>query len=120
LNALQELIRERMVERGWSYGDLAKRSTLPRSTIHYLATSERAGRRPPEPRTLKRLADGLDVSLDEVRAAAAAAAGLSVWREPADDPEIDVLVAALGRLDPAQRRHVAALVRSLLDGEERP
>lgn len=116
MNALQELIKTRMTERNLSYADIARRGGLPRSTVHDLATNERSGHRPPHPRTLERLAAGLELPLEDVRTAAAQAAGLSVWREPSDDPEIDVLVAALTRLDPAQRRHVAALVRSLLDG----
>lgn len=116
MNALQQLIRSRMDERNWSYADVARRSELPRSTVHDLATNERAGHRPPHPRTLQRLAAGLDLPVEQVRAAAADAAGLSVWREPAGDPEIEVLAAALTRLSPDQRRHVAALVRSLLDG----
>lgn len=118
MNALQELIKARMAQRGLSYADIARKGGLPRSTVHDLATNDRSGHRPPHPRTLERLATGLDLPLEDVRVAAAQAAGLSVWREPADDPEIDVLVAALTRLDPAQRRHVAALVRSLLDGVE--
>ena len=120
MNTLQQLIKSRMDERRWSYADIARRSGLPRSTVHDLATNDRSGHRPPHPRTLERLAAGLDLPLDQVRAAAADAAGLSVWREPAEDPEIDVLVAALTRLTPDQRRHVAALVHSLLDGPAGP
>jgi transcriptional regulator with XRE-family HTH domain len=111
-----------MAERHWSYADIARRGELPRSTVHDLATNDRAGHRPPHPRTLQRLAAGLDLPVEQVRAAAAEAAGLSVWHESADDPriaddpQIEVLVAALNRLTPDQRRHVAALVHSLLDG----
>jgi len=49
-----------------------------------------------------------------VRAAAAAAAGLTAWKEPTADPETLALVAALSQLSLQDRRHVLALVRSLL------
>jgi hypothetical protein len=65
---------------------------------------------------MERLAVGLDLPLSVIQVAAAAAAGLAVEDAAADDPEIEVLVASLARLSPADRRHVAALVRSLLDG----
>jgi len=55
--------------------------------------------------------------LDTVRAAAAEAAGLAVWQAPSPAGEIEVLVAALHRLSPEDRRHVAALVNSLLGAE---
>jgi hypothetical protein len=35
-----------------------------------------------------------------------------------DDPEVDVLIASFARLSPADRRHVAALVRSMLAAAE--
>jgi len=114
MNPLQQLIRGRMAERGWSYADVARRGGLPRSTVHHLATTERL-RRPPHPTTLAALAEGLGIPLDTVRTAAAAAAGLTAWKEPTADPEIEVLVAALTQLSPEDRRHVLALVQSLLD-----
>jgi len=121
---LQRLITERMLELGLSYRDVAERGGLPRSTVHYLATHGEAGR-VPRPVTLERLAVGLDLPLNLVRAAAAAAAGLSVGTASVNDPEVEVLIASLARLNPADRRHVAALVRSLLadgieSGEARP
>ena len=116
MNALQKLIRGLMAEHRWSYADVAARGGLPRSTVHHLATNEKPGR-PPHPATLERLAAGLGVPLDTVRAAAAEAVGLAVWQQPTQDSEIEVLVAALNRLSPDDRKHVAALVSSLL-GEE--
>jgi hypothetical protein len=113
MDALQQLIHKRMDELHRSYGDVARRGGLPRSTVHHLATHARTGRLP-NPVTLERLAVGLDLSLDTVRAAAAQAAGLVVDRHPVGNPEIDVLIASLARLNAADRRHVAALVDSLL------
>jgi transcriptional regulator with XRE-family HTH domain len=113
MNALQQLIRDRMEERGWSYADVGRRGGIPRSTVHHLATTERL-RRPPHPVTLEGLASGLGLPLDTVRTAAASAAGLVAWKEPSADPEVEVLVAALSQLSTEDRRHVLALIESLL------
>lgn len=73
----------------------------------------------PNPRTLERLAVGLEVPEHVVRTAAAAAAGFVIDEQAAaDDPEIEVLVASLARLSPEERRHVSALVRSMLKASE--
>lgn len=116
MNPLQQLIRDRMAEQGWSYADVARRGDVPRSTVHHLATAEHL-RRPPHPATLEGLAEGLGVPIDAIRAAAASAAGLTTWQEPVTDPEISVLVAALSRLSPDDRRHVLALIQSLLSAD---
>lgn len=113
MNALQQLIRTRMAELNLSYAQVARRGGLPRSTVHHLASNHRPGR-VPNPRTLERLAIGLEVPLTAVQSAAAAAAGFDLHKEPVDDPEIEVLVASLAKLSPQDRRHVAALVQSLL------
>jgi len=90
---------------------------LPRSTVYHLASNHRPVR-VPNPRTLERLAVGLEVPEHVVRAAAAAAAGFVLDQQAADDPEIEVLVASLARLGPEERRHVSALVRSMLEGRQ--
>jgi hypothetical protein len=113
-NALQRLIRARMRELNRSYADVARIGSLPRSTVHHLATHDRPVRRLPNPATLKGLAAGLDLSPETVRSAAASAAGFIVDEQHVDDPEIEVLIASLARLSPEDRKHVAALVRSLL------
>jgi hypothetical protein len=113
MDALQRLIHERMRELHYSYGDVARLGKLPRSTVHHLATHGRSGRLP-NPATLEHLAAGLDLPLSVVRAAAASAAGFVLDSQASEDPEIDVLVASLVQLSPADRRHVAALVRSML------
>ena len=114
MNALQELIRTRMAELNRSYGEIARRGGLPRSTVYHLAANHRPVR-VPNPRTLERLAVGLDVPEHVVRAAAASAAGFVLDEQSADDPEIEVLIASLAKLSPQDRRHVSALVRSLID-----
>jgi transcriptional regulator with XRE-family HTH domain len=114
MNALQQLIRTRMAELHRSYGEIARRGGLPRSTVHHLASNNRPVR-VPNPRTLERLAVGLEIPEHVVRTAAAAAAGFVLDAQPVDDPEIEVLVASLSRLSAEERRHVSALVRSMLE-----
>jgi transcriptional regulator with XRE-family HTH domain len=114
MNALQDLIRRRMAELKRSYGEIARRGGLPRSTVYHLAANNRPVR-VPNPRTLERLAAGLEVPEHVVRAAAASAAGFVLDEDAADDPEIEVLVASLAKLSPQDRRHVSALVRSLIE-----
>jgi transcriptional regulator with XRE-family HTH domain len=112
-NALQELVRERLERQGWSYGDVARRGGIPRSTVHHLATVERLVRMP-QPATLEGLARGLELPLDTVRRAAAATCGIHLY-EAAPDPEVDLLMASLQQLSAQDRRHVTALVESLLE-----
>ena len=116
-DALQRLIIERMRELRRSYGDVARLGKLPRSTVHHLATHPRSERLP-NPATLERLAAGLELPLNVVRAAAASAAGLVLDTAATGDPEVEVLIASFTRLSPADRRHVAALVRSMLAAAE--
>ncbi|MGW1886513.1 helix-turn-helix domain-containing protein [Streptomyces sp. NPDC001970] len=118
-NALQDLVKSRLEQQGWSYGDVARRGGIPRSTVHHLATVERVTRMPQQA-TLEGLARGLELPLDAVRRAAAEACGIHLYfEEPADtaaDPEVATLIASVQRLSVADRRHVAALVESLLRG----
>jgi transcriptional regulator with XRE-family HTH domain len=118
MNALQQLIQTRMTELNRSYGEVARRGGLPRSTVYHLASNHRPVR-VPNPRTLERLAVGLEVPEHVVRAAAAAAAGFVVDREPVEDPEIEVLVASLARLSLQERRHVSALIQSMVQAAVR-
>jgi transcriptional regulator with XRE-family HTH domain len=118
LNPLQRLIRQRIQERGWSYGEVARRGGLPRSTVSTLAATRNLGR-PPRPATIDALAKGLDVPVSAVRAAAAESTGLHYYDEPSarhQDPrdrERELLIASIDELTPEDRRHVAALVESL-------
>jgi transcriptional regulator with XRE-family HTH domain len=118
LNPLQRLIRQRMRERGWSYGEVARRGGLPRSTIYTLAQTRNLAR-PPRPATIDGLARGLDVPVSAVRAAAAESTGLHYYdeapagRQDSGDQERELLIASIDELTPQDRRHVAALVDSL-------
>jgi hypothetical protein len=113
-NPLQRLIQGRLSERGWSYGEVARRGGLPRSTVYTLATTRNLVRPPG-------LAKGLDVPVSAVRAAAAESTGMHYYDEPAEGPggagpgdqERELLIASIDELSPEDRRHVAALVESL-------
>jgi transcriptional regulator with XRE-family HTH domain len=120
VNPLQRLIAGRLQERGWSYGEVARRSGLPRSTVYTLATTRNLVR-PPRPATINGLAKGLDVPVSAVRAAAAESTGMHYYDGPraesgSGDPggqERELLIASIDELSPEDRRHVAALVESL-------
>jgi len=118
INPLQRLILQRLRERGWSYGEVARRGGLPRSTVYTLATTRNLAR-PPRPATIDALAKGLDVPVSAVRAAAAQSTGLHYYDatpagpEQPGDRERDLLIASIDELTPEDRRHVAALVESL-------
>ncbi|WP_202486537.1 helix-turn-helix transcriptional regulator [Streptomyces sp. SID4985] len=124
-SSLRELIRSRLDRFGWSYGDVARRGGISRSTVHHLATAPRLARMPQEA-TLEGLARGLGVPVEPLRRAAAEAAGVSLYYESVPeqaDPEVEILIASVCRLSAADRRHVAVLVESLLtagaeEGEE--
>ena len=118
MNPLQRLIHQRLRDRGWSYGAVARRAGLPRSTVYTLATTRNLVR-PPRPGTIDALAKGLDAPVSVVRTAAAESTGLHYYdRAPAgqlsqDDQERELLIASIDELSPDDRRHVAALVESL-------
>jgi transcriptional regulator with XRE-family HTH domain len=120
VNPLQRLIAGRLQERGWSYGEVARRSGLPRSTVYTLATTRNLVR-PPRPATINGLAKGLDVPVSAVRTAAAESTGMHYYDgPPADlrrsvpgDQERELLIASIDELSAEDRRHVAALVDSL-------
>ena len=117
-NPLQRLIQQRLQERKLSYGDVARRGGLPRSTVYTLATTRNLVR-PPRPATIDALAKGLDVPVSVVRAAAAESTGLHYYDEAppgqsrSGDQERDLLIASIDELSAEDRRHVAALVESL-------
>jgi transcriptional regulator with XRE-family HTH domain len=118
INPLQRLIYQRLRERRWSYGEVARRGGLPRSTVYTLATTRNLAR-PPRPATIDALAKGLDVPVSVVRAAAAESTGLHYYDDVAAGPqhtpdrERELLIASIDELTPEDRRHVAALVESL-------
>jgi transcriptional regulator with XRE-family HTH domain len=127
VNPLQRLIAGRLQERGWSYGEVARRSGLPRSTVYTLATTRNLVR-PPRPATINGLARGLDVPVSAVRTAAAESTGMHYYDGPqadlrprvSGDQERELLIASIDELSAEDRRHVAALVDSLRNRAARP
>lgn len=115
-NPLQLLIDESRRERGLSYADIAEVGGLSRSTVYYLAQTNPL-LRSPAASTLQSLARGLQIPLDVVRQATAAALGLHVETDEQPDLGVQVLMASVEKLTPQQRQHVAALVRSLLTSD---
>ncbi|MFJ8113932.1 helix-turn-helix domain-containing protein [Streptomyces sp. NPDC096132] len=118
-NALQEMIRHKLDQNSWSYNDVARRGGVSRSTVHHLATSERLAQMP-QMTTLEGLAKGLGIPVATVKRAAAEAAGVNLYFEDAPeitDPEVEILIASVQKLNPKDRRHVAVLVESLLRAE---
>src|SRR3984885_3132979 len=120
VNPLQRLMAARLQERGWSYGEVARRSGLPRSTVYTLATTRNLVR-PPRPATINGLAKGLDVPVSAVRTAAAESTGMHYYDQPRAEPgsdgpgdqERELLIASIDELSSEDRRPVAALVESL-------
>lgn len=118
LNPLQRLIQDRLRERGWSYGEVARRGALPRSTVYTLATTRNLAR-PPRPATIDALAKGLDVPVTTLRAAAAESTALHYYDQApgkqghAGDREKELLIDSINKLSPDDWRHVAKLVESL-------
>jgi len=114
----QRRIQQGRQARGWSYGAVARRAGLPRSTVYTLATTRNLVR-PPRPATIDALAKGLDAPVSVVRNAAAQSTGLHYYdqappgQQRQDDRERDLLIASIDELSPDDRRHVAALVESL-------
>ena len=101
---LQRLILQRLKERKWSYGDVARRGGLPRSTVYTLATTRNLVR-PPRPATIDALARGLDVPVSAVRAAAAESTGLHYY----DEAPTGTAAARRSGAGPADRQHRRAL-----------
>ncbi|WP_330343188.1 helix-turn-helix domain-containing protein [Streptomyces sp. NBC_00557] len=119
-NTLQEMIKLKLDQNGWSYSDVARRGGISRSTVHHLATSARLAQMPQQT-TLEGLAKGLGIPVAPVQRAAAEAAGVNLYLEDAPeaaDPEVAILIASVHKLSPTDRRHVAALVESLLQANE--
>lgn len=119
-NTLQELIKSKLDQKGWSYSDVARRGGISRSTVHHLATSARLAQMPQQA-TLEGLARGLGVPVAPIHRAAAEAAGVHVYFENSPeiaDPEVEILIASVHKLSPTDRRHVAVLVESLLRAGE--
>lgn len=110
LNPLAELISTQIQSRGFTYGDIARRGGIPKSTVHKLARTTH-WTTSPRATTLDRLAVGLELPPATVRAAASEAVGLT--RHVEKDPETAVIVGSIEALTPEQRAQIGALVAEM-------
>lgn len=108
---LQQLIRTRMDERGWSYADLAHRAgdELTRSRWQQLGTGVRM-RAFPEPHTIALIAHVLEVDVTTVVLACAEALGLDAHLRGPDLAQL--LPAGTERLPERMRDAILAVIRA--------
>lgn len=127
MNALQRLIRSRMAELDLTFRDIGTRGGLPWTTVSALA-NKTEHRQAPRRGTLEKLAKGLDLPLDVVRAAAAESAGFSLQEIPlgsqitslAAAEDVRIVAAVMGELsasDRAKLRRLAIAFKNELDAE---
>lgn len=123
MNALQRLIRKRMADLDYTFRDVAAKGGLSFSTVSTLANKD-VHRQIPRMATLEKLAKGLDVPLDVLRAAAVEAAGfrlqeITVPIDGADDARI--VMAAMSKMSAADRekmRRLALAFQNEIDAED--
>jgi hypothetical protein len=70
------------------------------------------------PATVEHLAAGLELDVALVRGAVAESLGLTVYDESSADADVTVLIASVEQLTTEERRHVSALIASLLEQRE--
>lgn len=115
-NALAALIRARLAEKTWTYGDVVKNAqqrgkTISRSTVFALANDYDRHHAPFE-RTLKALAAGLEYPYDVVAEAAAQTAGYKLQEITTTLPAAGtarVVIAAIEEMDDASRAKIEEL-----------
>lgn len=118
MNRLQNLIQQRLDERGWSRNHLATRSGVPRQTVYKLMRAELKDM--PADRTLAGLAKGLNMPERLLYDAAAESIGIRIYDDPVSDPDTKVVIATMEKLSPARRRAIRKTVEAMsedyLDG----
>lgn len=108
---LQQLVRARMDDRGWSYSDLARRSgdRLTRGRWQQLGTGVRM-KSFPEPDNLVAMADALEVDVTSVLIACAQTLGIDARRR---GPDLAVLLpAGTDRLSERMRDGILTIIRA--------
>lgn len=112
-NRLQRLIQDWLdAHPGETLADLARRGAIRPSTMYSLARTEQR-RQTPHPDTIAALSRALDVSEEEVRAAAGDAAGYG--QPPSEDDPLLVELADRARTLPeARRRELLALAKAMM------
>lgn len=115
VNQLQELIRHRMRDKGWTYDEVVDRARtagapVSKSTVHALATSKDL-KRAPSREVLQGLAEGLDLPLVSVQRAALGALGWNL--ETVHSQEDELLIASWRELSERDRRTIQRMVEEL-------
>lgn len=113
MNRLQNLIQQRLDERGWSRNHLATRSGVPRQTVYKLMRAELKDM--PEDRTLSRLAQGLEMPERLLRDAAAESIGIRIYDDAVSDSDTKVVIATMEKLTPARRRAIRKMVEAMTE-----
>lgn len=114
MNSLQRLIRKRMSDLDLTFREVATRGGLPYSTISTMA-NKTEHRQVPRLSTLEKLAKGLDVPVEVVRAAAVDAAGFRMEEisVPIDTAgEVRIIAAIAGQLSNADRAKLLRLAEA--------
>jgi transcriptional regulator with XRE-family HTH domain len=124
MNALQRLIRSRMAELDISFRDIEQRGGIPWTTVSTLV-NKTEHRQVPRRNTLEKLAKGLDLPLDLVRAAAADAAGYQLQEIPvttlAEAEDVRIVAAAMANMtaeDRAKLRRLAVAFQNEIAAEQ--
>lgn len=116
MNALSDLIKRAMSDQHLSLNDVARESGLSRSTIAALR-NPRAERQIPRAETLEALAKGLHVEVEDLRNAAAKAAGYAMTS--GQDEELTYWIAAGRALTEEQREKLLTMARTFFADYER-
>lgn len=109
---LQALIRARMDERGWTYGDLERRADgrLSKGRWQQLGAANAELRSFPDPSSMKTMSEVLEVDVTAILFAAAQSVGLGARRR---GPELaQLLPAGTDLLSPQMRDAILTLIRA--------
>ncbi|UVK62574.1 immunity repressor [Arthrobacter phage TaylorSipht] len=108
---LAELIRQHQAKTGDSYADIARRAGLSKAKIGQLASTTQ----PHMPRvdTIEKIAAGLRLPIRVVQQAAMASAGILPAEEYDTEQRVDLIVADLREMTPAQLDTAARLIAAL-------
>jgi hypothetical protein len=117
LLTLQQLVRSRMDDRGWSYSDLERRSgrALSRGRWQQLGSGVQQ-KKFPDPASLVVIAQVLEVDVTTVVLAAAGSLGLDTRIQGSDFARL--LPAGTERLSPPMRDAILAIIRAAVADAE--
>lgn len=108
-NALSRLIFRRKTELGLTWDDIAARGEFSSHTIVHALANKAEHKSPPRLSTLQRLSKALDVPLEQVKQAAAEAAGFQVTEFSEGD--VRVVVSAMQEMSERDRQKIIRLAQ---------